>query len=439
MVDEVSDGFECPFSSSHVQANESAVPQQRTKICMTFPTRGARRVSLSLSCFQDSTHVSRPASLASSVEHLPGRGENDDVFPASIPSPAMGPSAMSRPAATTARVAFLDTLRFIAAGAVLFQHVAEKSGKFGQWAVAMLSPGVFGVVLFFIVSGFVIPMAAGHRFVLKTFVIRRVFRIYPLVLVAFTLMALVGYGSDLAAFSAVKSATLHDWLANLLLVQDYFGVTSILGVTWTLSIEFIWYGIFATALLNLGRRFDDKLVIIAPLVQVVLVGVSLLIGHRLPLARIGMIYAAILGCRAFRAQDGQLMLRRVCIDTGIFIVTMAISNIVSFGYYRHPNISMNEALFPWLVAPVLFMLVACVPNIHHSPLVTNRLTGRLGSISFSTYILHPFAMGLASAFVPSSLFSVTCILLTLVLSMLGYWLVELPGQALGKRIVALTR
>jgi hypothetical protein len=40
MVDEVSDGFECPFSSSHVQANESAVPQQRTKICMTFPTRG---------------------------------------------------------------------------------------------------------------------------------------------------------------------------------------------------------------------------------------------------------------------------------------------------------------------------------------------------------------------------------------------------------------
>ena len=42
MVDEVSDGFECPFSSSHVQANESAVPQQRTKICMTFPTRGGR-------------------------------------------------------------------------------------------------------------------------------------------------------------------------------------------------------------------------------------------------------------------------------------------------------------------------------------------------------------------------------------------------------------
>jgi peptidoglycan/LPS O-acetylase OafA/YrhL len=351
----------------------------------------------------------------------------------------MEPSAMSRPAATTARVAFLDTLRFIAAGAVLFQHVAEKSGKFGQWAVAMLSPGVFGVVLFFIVSGFVIPMAAGRRFDLKTFVIRRVFRIYPLVLVAFALMALLGYGTDLAAFSAMKSATLHDWLANLLLVQDYFGITPIWGVTWTLSIEFAWYAIFAVALLKLGRRFDDKLVIIAPLVQVALVGVSLLIGHRLPLARIGMIYAAILGCRAFRAQDGQLMPRRVCIDTGIFVVTMVISNIVSFGYYRHPNITMNEALVPWLVAPVLFMLVACVPNVRHSALVTNRLTGRLGSISFSTYLLHPFAMGLASAFVPSSLFSVTCILLTLVLSMLGYWLVELPGQALGKRIVALTR
>jgi peptidoglycan/LPS O-acetylase OafA/YrhL len=337
------------------------------------------------------------------------------------------------------RVAFLDTLRFIAAGAVLFQHVAEKSGKFGQWAVGVLSPGVFGVVLFFVVSGFVIPMTAGHRFDLKTFAIRRVFRIYPLVLVTFALLALLGYGTDLAEFSALKSVTMHTWLANLLLVQDYVGVTPLWGVTWTLSIEFVWYAIFALSLLTLGRRFDDKLIIFAPLVELALVGISLLIGHRLPLARTGMIYAAILGCRAFRAQDGQLTPRRVCIDTGIFIVTMAISNIVSFGYYRHPTISMNQALVPWLIAPALFMLVACVPAIRRSPLVTNRITGWLGSVSFSTYLLHPFAMALASALVSSHLYAVTCVLLTLVLSVLGYRLVELPGQALGKRVVALTR
>lgn len=377
--------------------------------------------------------------VVSSVEPFPVRDGKDAVFPASGSSAIGDPSAMSRPVVAAQRVAFLDTLRFIAAGAVLFQHVAERSGKFGQLAVGMLSPGVFGVVLFFCVSGFVIPMAAGRRFELKSFVIRRVFRIYPLVLVAFAFLVLLGYGTDLAGFTEVRAVTMRDWLVNLLLVQDYFGVVPVLGVTWTLSIEFAWYGIFALALLRLGPRFDDKLVIAAPLVQLALVGVSVLAGHRLPLARIGLIYAAILGCRAFRAQTAELEPRRLFIDTGIFIVTMAVSNIVSFGYYRHPNITMNQALFPWLVAPSLFMLVACIPNVRRSPLVTNRLTGWLGSISFSTYLLHPFAMDLASALVYPGLFPVTCVLLTLALSVLGYRFIELPGQALGKRVVALTR
>jgi len=345
-------------------------------------------------------------------------------------------SAPARPAAAGSRVAFLDTLRFIAAGAVLFQHVGEKSGKFGAWATSMLSPGVFGVVLFFVVSGFVIPMTAQRRFDLKTFAIRRVCRIYPLVLAAFALIALLGYGTHLTGYAAIRAATPREWLANLLLVQDYVGATPFLGVTWTLSLEFAWYALFAVAVVRLGKRFDDVLIVAAPLGILALVGVSLLIGHRLPLARIGMIYAALLGCRAFRAHDAQLTLRRVGIDAGVFIVVMAVSNVVSFGYYRHPNITMNEALIPWLIAPALFMLVACVPAVRRSPLFGNRVTGWLGSISFSTYLLHPFAMSFASAFAPSALYPVACVGFTLILSVLGYRWIEMPGQALGKRLTA---
>ncbi|MFD1559186.1 acyltransferase family protein [Paraburkholderia silviterrae] len=373
------------------------------------------------------------------AEQFSGRVGKGNMFQASMPSAATDPTATSRPAATTARVTFLDTLRFIAAGAVLFQHVAEKSGKFGAWATALLSPGVFGVVLFFVVSGFVIPMTAGRRFDLKTFAIRRVFRIYPLVLVAFALLALLGYGSNLTAFSYVSVVAVRTWVVNLMLVQDYFGAEPLLGVTWTLSIEFAWYAVFALALLRFGRRFDDKLIVIAPVVELLLCCISLLIGHRLPLARIGLVYVAILGCRVFHAHEGSLTPRRLYIDAGVFSITMAISNLVSFGYYHHPHISLYEALIPWLVAPALFLLVACVPAIRHSPLISNRFTGWLGSISFSTYLLHPFAMGLASSLVPPGLFSLACVLLTLVLSVLGYRFVELPGQALGKRIIAATK
>jgi peptidoglycan/LPS O-acetylase OafA/YrhL len=71
------------------------------------------------------------------------------------------------------RVVFLYVLRFIAAAAVLLQHSLERQD-------------VLGVVLF------VIPMTTGETFDLRRFTVRRIFRIYPLVLFAFFLVALAG-------------------------------------------------------------------------------------------------------------------------------------------------------------------------------------------------------------------------------------------------------
>jgi peptidoglycan/LPS O-acetylase OafA/YrhL len=81
-------------------------------------------------------------------------------------------------------------LRFIAAGAVLFQHAVERQGKLGVEIASLLSLGVFGVVLFFTVSGFVIPMSVGRSFDVRKFAIRRFFRIYPLVMFTFILLAI---------------------------------------------------------------------------------------------------------------------------------------------------------------------------------------------------------------------------------------------------------
>jgi len=136
------------------------------------------------------------------------------------------------------RIVFLDALRFIAAAAVLLQHSLEQNGELGRQFCDIFSPGVFGVVLFFIISGFVIPMAAGKTFELRRFAIRRIFRIYPLVLFAFAAVAIVGSFGNLPEFAMVKSASLGDWVANLLLIQDYVHVEPLLGVTWTLSLEF---------------------------------------------------------------------------------------------------------------------------------------------------------------------------------------------------------
>jgi peptidoglycan/LPS O-acetylase OafA/YrhL len=332
---------------------------------------------------------------------------------------------------TGPRIVFLDTLRFIAAAAVVFQHVIEIDGPSGAAIAAALSPGVFGVVLFFIISGFVIPMAAKRGLDLRKFVVRRIFRIYPLVLVTFALLAVTAYSGLLPGLTVVREASLRVWLANLLLVQDYVGVTTLWGVTWTLSLEVAWYTIFALTLTVVGQRFDDWLAVIAPVLLLSLVLLSLATGHRLPLARFGMIYAAILGARIYRHQIGFVSLRRVLVDLGIFLVVMAVSNIVAFGYFRHPSITMNQALYPWLAAPCLFAFVALVPRVRQAPLVNSDLIAWLGAISFSIYLLHPLAIDIALSYAPSGALTGVSLGLTLMLSVLGYYLVEVPGQRLG--------
>src|SRR3954462_4323901 len=88
------------------------------------------------------------------------------------------------------RLAFIDTLRGIAVLAVLLQHALEvivqhhPTGDY-YWAFHdaigyYINFGRFGVVLFFFVSGFVIPFSFPNSAApVRDFAISRFFRLYP--------------------------------------------------------------------------------------------------------------------------------------------------------------------------------------------------------------------------------------------------------------------
>ena len=117
-----------------------------------------------------------------------------------------GTSGAAQPAPKQ-RIVFLDGLRFIAATAVLVQHGFETQGPIGRTIVDLLSPGVFGVVLFFMISGFVIPMSIGRNFKPATFAIRRIFRIYPLVLASFAFIAFCAFVLQAPAYEQARHAS----------------------------------------------------------------------------------------------------------------------------------------------------------------------------------------------------------------------------------------
>ncbi|TPN58834.1 acyltransferase [Mesorhizobium sp. B1-1-9] len=170
------------------------------------------------------------------------------------------------------RIEFANTLRGIAALCVLTMHytgifwtsheavadlihapVLPEQFAFPvylRWlhlTVPQFNWGAFGVALFFMVSGFVIPFSL-RNVTWRGFLVGRFFRIVPLYMAGFsvTLLAiwLAGRYFDVPWPFSFKEAAIH-YLPGL---REFFGMASIDGIVWTLEIEIKFYLICALAL-----------------------------------------------------------------------------------------------------------------------------------------------------------------------------------------------
>jgi peptidoglycan/LPS O-acetylase OafA/YrhL len=334
----------------------------------------------------------------------------------------------------SSRLAFVDTLRLIAACLVVFQHLAERYPGRGIQPLVTLGPGVMGVVLFFLISGYVIPFSVRVGLDLRTFMIRRLFRIYPLFLVAIAIVAFCGWFGLLNQWAAVREVSGADWAANLLLIQDFVGVPAILGVSWTLIVELIWYGLFAVAILRFRDKAATVLAIVIPAALVTLALVSLIIDTRIPLGRPAMIYAAVLGYQCYQYHQCKISGSTMATAAALFFAVTWFTNIVAFGVFAHPQITLTQALGPWTVAPLLFFLVIIPERVRTFPIINLGMLPKVGAISYSIYLLHPIANAAALQYGRAGFQIAIALTLTFLLSFLGYRYVELPGIALGRKL-----
>ncbi|KOX03157.1 MULTISPECIES: acyltransferase family protein [Micromonospora] len=160
------------------------------------------------------------------------------------------------------RLPSLTGLRFLAALLVFINHV-QHLGIFANASVqkgyvtAVENAGQMGVSFFFILSGFVLTWVARRDDTVGLFYRRRFFKIVPNHVVAYlaSLGLLLAAGVPLMAPEA---------FANLFLIQawmpssDYI-VYSINGVTWSLSVELLFYISFPLLILLVGQLRPRRL------------------------------------------------------------------------------------------------------------------------------------------------------------------------------------
>ncbi|MFF4379579.1 acyltransferase family protein [Kitasatospora sp. NPDC001547] len=412
------------------------------------------------------------------------------VKPRSAPEPPVSRA--------TARLGWLDALRGVAALAVAMHHfgLLDKI-RHAAWVPRQLDLGLFGVMLFFLVSGYIVPASLERRGDVRAFWTGRFFRLYPAVAVAVGASLLVLPRGDQVVQDFAFDHPALSFAANGLLLQDLLGVPSALGVMWSLTYEMVFY-YFVSALFVRGWHRHS-----AP-ITIGFASVALVLGAWLPIGGIsvdpaatgnlvaaaGIVVLTAMACIATARPDltrwGALLLgglglvlitvnnRTTGFETMLIFATMFAGTVlyrlehgqldrlpalfccafvvvtgVTVGYLYNRGTALWHTWTPswqsfssaYLAAWALFA-AAVLLRRRRFP----RWLGGLGTISFSVYLLHGPLMFLLARLLrshppvvgPKGQAALTLGYLgaLVVLGYLSYRLVEIPFQKLGRKAVA---
>lgn len=325
------------------------------------------------------------------------------------------------------RLHHIDALRAIAALCVVIMHFytglpggAASSALAGN--VQVLDFGRIGVVLFFTISGFVIPGSLQPGEHKGVFWIRRFFRLYPAYWVSICAVILAQWLFLDTTFS------LRQILANITMLQNFMHFENIQGVYWTLEVELIFYVMVYLAFCCHLLEKPAFLLAASAFFFVIFVfyldywtGVTTLAHRFIEFANLSHVSDAHGGTADNHPLPGALnmnwgnfsgyfsvmylgaalrlwfigkMNRADKFATGIlalgwFVLLPAMGMIV---YVRTQDVGLFSMYGSWSTALALFMILAFLSPIRSKIMVW------LGVVSYSLYLLHPLVIDTLFAF-----------------------------------------
>ena len=154
------------------------------------------------------------------------------------------------------RLAWLDGLRGIAALAVVFDHLSPYLLVGAREHVyRWLDAGRYGVFVFFLISGYIVPASLERKGSVRTFWVSRVFRLYPLYLLVIALAVVlwaIGYGNLHGAQGDPTTSV----LSQLLMMSNVMAGPNLPNVVWSLSYEMVFYLLLTALFIGGVHRFS---------------------------------------------------------------------------------------------------------------------------------------------------------------------------------------
>jgi peptidoglycan/LPS O-acetylase OafA/YrhL len=181
-------------------------------------------------------------------------GVSDTSLTHDSQSPAGAP-----PVTAGRRLAWLDALRGVAALFVVFDHLGYYVLQHVRHIVYQwFDPGQYGVFVFFLVSGYIVPASLERKGSVRGFWISRVFRLYPLYLVAVA-AAVVLWKLHIGGVGRTDGDPETSALSHVLMLSNVLTGQNAINVIWTLSYEMAFYllltALFVTGVHRRSSRF----------------------------------------------------------------------------------------------------------------------------------------------------------------------------------------
>ncbi|MEV6306643.1 acyltransferase [Actinoplanes sp. NPDC051861] len=367
------------------------------------------------------------------------------------------------------RLAWLDGLRAVAVLLVVYAHLTryvftDLRAVTGEW----LHAGTAGVMLFFLVSGYIIPASLERRGDLRAFWLSRARRLFPLYLAV--IAVLVPF-----AVTAGKAGT-AGLAAHATMLPFLLGTPLLTPVLWTLSFEMAFYllvaGAFAVRLHRLDGLFAIGLaglaVLTAPLafrgavsvpvaIAVLVAGLTavfsgprwamtggsvLLAGLALTLLLVnqdpshawdGLLIIAVMftGTVIHRADRGQIGWWQVAVVASVVSVALLVNWFA--------ELRSLDALTPRYVTRSVLTLLA-FGGTFAAGMVTRRWgtpkwLAKIGVLSYSIYLVHyvliQFLRPVLRSSIPDVLLATGYLLALAGISWATYRWIEVPGQRWG--------
>jgi peptidoglycan/LPS O-acetylase OafA/YrhL len=411
--------------------------------------------------------------------------------PETTPGPVVAAAGAGLPPGT--RMAWLDVLRGVGALVVTYAHLGVFLNLGLDEVSRLFDVGRFGVLLFFLVSGYVIPMSLERHGSLRRFWVGRLFRLYPAWLLAIAAMAVLIRADIAPLLRPIADNPVAAVFGHLVMSQELVGLPGLLSVFWTLSYEMLFY-LLVSALFVLGLHGRETAVA-AGLAVAALLGVRTLPAELLTGTATGRLVAAVvtfvvfglsiaaylsgrrgpalaaavagLGCLALPVLNGgagsiphsagswQALTYLAVMFSGTVIhaahrgrvrprvaaATLAVVFVAALlaGLW-HAGLDRNDVRWAGtLIGVAATFAVAYL--LRHRPMP--RWATWLGQISYSLYLLHFVALFPLAAKTPGlsdggivhhTILAAGYLALVLLASHLSYTLVERPGQRLGNRV-----